>query len=190
MSAALRAVLGQLEVHWHGLLWPKIAGLTDEEYLWEPADGCWTVRPRGDGLVDYDFEWPPPASPPVTTIAWRMFHVSVGCFAERATRYFPDHVTHPWTKKIWEGPFEYPVDAAGAVAFLEQSWQSWRDGLKAAGEQALWRPLGDAEGDLRYMQLGREDPFIGLVLHVHREVIHHGAEILLLRDLWRSTHRG
>jgi hypothetical protein len=26
------------------------------------------------------------------------------------------------------------------------------------------------------------------VLHVHREVIHHGAEISLLRDLYR--HRG
>ena len=36
-------------------------------------------------------------------------------------------------------------------------------------------------------QLGRDDPFIGLVLHVHREVIHHGAEILLLRDLYRAT---
>jgi hypothetical protein len=28
---------------------------------------------------------------------------------------------------------------------------------------------------------------IGLVLHIHREVIHHGAMISLLRDLW--AHR-
>jgi hypothetical protein len=48
--------------------------------------------------------------------------------------------------------------------------------------------LGDQEGDIADMQLGYDDPFIGLVLHVHREVIHHGAEILLLRDLYRSTH--
>ena len=190
VPGTLRAVLGQLDVHWNGLLWPKLAGLTDEEYLWEPASPCWTLRPTGDGRVDYDFEWPPPADPPVTTIAWRLFHIAVGCFAARATRYFPDQVGQPWKKQIWEGPFDYPADAAGALTFLEQSWHSWRDGLNSAGEAALWQPLGDAEGDLHNMQLGREDPFIGLVLHVHREVIHHGAEILLLRDLWRSRRTG
>jgi hypothetical protein len=26
----------------------------------------------------------------------------------------------------------------------------------------------------------------GLVLHIHREVIHHGAEISLLRDLYQA----
>ena len=35
------------------------------------------------------------------------------------------------------------------------------------------------------MRLGRSDPAIGLVLHVHREVMHHGAEVCLLRDLYR-----
>jgi hypothetical protein len=29
-----------------------------------------------------------------------------------------------------------------------------------------------------------------LVLHIHREVIHHGAEIALLRDLFRSKGGG
>lgn len=47
-------------------------------------------------------------------------------------------------------------------------------GLRAAG---LERPCGPAE------------PFSGaplaaLVLHINREVIHHGAEIALLRDLY------
>lgn len=135
--------------------------------------------------MHYDFDWPPPADPPVTTIAWRLFHIAVGCFAERSTRYFPEQVTHPWSKKIWDGPFEYPPDAAGALAFLQDSWRAWRQGLDSAGEDALWQPLGDAEYDLPDMQLGRTDPFIGLVLHVHREVMHHGAEVLLLRDLWR-----
>ena len=186
MPEMLRAVLGQMDVHWEGLLWPKLASLTDDEYTWEPVAGCWTIRPTDDGLVEYDFAWPPPDEPAVTTIGWRMFHISVGCLAERATRYFPDQVARPWTTKIWEGPFDYPTDAAGAVAFLDESWHAWRRGLVAAGEAGLWRPLGDDEGDIAPMQLGRDDPFIGLVLHVHREVIHHGAEILLLRDLWRS----
>jgi hypothetical protein len=36
------------------------------------------------------------------------------------------------------------------------------------------------------MRLGCDDPMIGLVLHVHREVLHHGAEINLLRDLYAA----
>ncbi len=79
------------------------------------------------------------------------------------------------------------MGAAEALTFLDTSWREWRSGLEAGGESALWQPLGDGEGDIREMQLGSDDPFIGLVLHVHREVIHHGAEILLLRDLYRST---
>jgi hypothetical protein len=29
-----------------------------------------------------------------------------------------------------------------------------------------------------------------LILHINREVIHHGAEIALLRDLYRNSERG
>jgi hypothetical protein len=78
------------------------------------------------------------------------------------------------------------MDAARALEFLDLAWRGWRASLEAAGEAGLWQPLGDREGDLRSMQLGTDDPMIGLLLHVHREVIHHGAEILLLRDLHRS----
>jgi hypothetical protein len=79
------------------------------------------------------------------------------------------------------------MTADGAMAFLDRAWKEWRAGLEAAGEEGLWRPLGDGEGNLEEMQLGTTDPFIGLVLHVHREAIHHGAEIMLLRDLYRAT---
>ena len=30
----------QLEWHWHGQLRPRLDGLTDEEYRWEPVAGC------------------------------------------------------------------------------------------------------------------------------------------------------
>ena len=29
-----------------------------------------------------------------------------------------------------------------------------------------------------------------LILHINREVMHHGAEVALLRDLYRETRRG
>jgi hypothetical protein len=46
----------------------------------------------------------------------------------------------------------------------------------------LTRPCGTAEGPYA------EYPFSSLVLHINREALHHGAEIALLRDLyrWRS----
>ena len=44
----------------------------------------------------------------------------------------------------------------------------------------LARPVGPAEGPFA------EHPYAELVLHINREVIHHGAEILLLRDLYRA----
>ncbi|MFH9612691.1 DinB family protein [Streptomyces pratensis] len=29
----------------------RLAGLGDEEYLWEPVDGCWSVRRRGEAVT-------------------------------------------------------------------------------------------------------------------------------------------
>ena len=54
----------------------RVQGLTDEEYLWEPADDCWTIRPDADGV------WRPDASPfprdpaRLATIAWRLTHIT------------------------------------------------------------------------------------------------------------------
>jgi hypothetical protein len=50
----------QLDWHWHASLRPRLDGLTDDEYLWEPVPGCWTVR--HDGTVD--FAYPTPEPPP------------------------------------------------------------------------------------------------------------------------------
>jgi hypothetical protein len=38
------------------------------------------------------------------------------------------------------------------------------------------------------MRLGPEDPVLNLLLHHQRELIHHGAEISLLCDLFRAEH--
>ncbi len=36
----------QLEWHWREQLRPRLEGLGDGEYLWEPVPGCWNLRPR------------------------------------------------------------------------------------------------------------------------------------------------
>jgi hypothetical protein len=52
-------------------------------------------------------------------------------------------------------------------------------GVRALGADGLSRPCGPAEGPFADASMAE------LVLHIHREVIHHGGEIALLRDLYR-----
>ena len=79
----------QLDWHWHSQARPRLDGLGDEEYRWEPVANCWNVRPRGTGTAPVqagagaftcDFADPEPVPAPVTTIAWRLAHVTVGVF--------------------------------------------------------------------------------------------------------------
>jgi hypothetical protein len=108
----------QLEGHWGYQLRPRLDGLTDEEFLWEPVPGCWSVRPRGAGT------------------------------------------------------------AAQALRQLDDAYAAWIAGVRGLDAEALGRPCGPAEGPFA------EYPMATLVLHINREVIHHGAEISLLRDLY------
>ena len=74
----------QLDFHWNTQLRPRLVGLTDDEYFWQPVGDCWTVHP--DGSID--FSHPPPEPEPVTTIAWRLAHVIVGVLAMRNHAHF------------------------------------------------------------------------------------------------------
>jgi hypothetical protein len=166
-------LLGQLEWHWTHQLRPRIDGLTDEEYLWEPVSGSWNVRVLGDRTT-IDWAWPEPVPAPVTTISWRLAHVVVGVLGARSAAHFDgpaaDYETWP-----------YAATADGALAQLDAAFARWVAGVRALGEEGLSRPCGPAEGPYA------EEPLAALVLHIHREVIHHGAEIALLRDLF--AHR-
>ncbi len=176
-------LLDQLQWHWTHQLRPRLEGLTDEEYLWEPVPGCWNVRPRGTGdapvqagsgdfTIDFAFDEPDPA--PVTTIAWRIGHLVVGVFGARNAAHFggPPADYETWT---------YAGTAAGALAQLDEGYGRWVAGVSGLREDGLAGPCGPAEGPYA------DEPLAALVIHIHREVIHHGAEIALLRDLY--AHR-
>ncbi|MGH7882240.1 MAG: DinB family protein [Candidatus Dormibacteraceae bacterium] len=171
----------QLDWHWHHQLRPRLDGLTDDEYRWEPVPGAWNVRPRGtsttplaagSGNFTIDFATPEPDPTPVTTIAWRIGHLVVGVFGARVASHFGgppyDYSTHG-----------YPGDAATALDQLDEIYAAWTAGVRQLGAAGLARACGPAEG------LWGTAPMAVLVLHINREVIHHGAEIALLRDLYR-----
>ena len=161
----------QLDFHWRMQLRPRLNGLTDDEYFWQPVPDCWTVHPDG-GI---DFAYPPPQPEPFTTIAWRLAHVIVGVLAMRVHSHFGGPPAD-------YGSWNYATDAATALAQLDAVYEQWRDGVRGLDDAALAAPCGPAEGPYA------EETMTTLVLHINREVIHHGAEIALLRDLYIHTH--
>ena len=60
-------LVDQLDFSWAASLWPRVQGLTDDEYLWEPVTGCWSVRPRPDGTWQADGPGVPEPDPPPGT---------------------------------------------------------------------------------------------------------------------------
>ncbi|WP_410625277.1 DinB family protein [Amycolatopsis sp. cmx-8-4] len=168
----------QLDFHWQNFFRPKLDGLTDDEYLWEPVPGCWTVRPRksddepGSGEFTIDFAHPAPEPPPVTTIAWRLSHILVGVLGMRTASHFGGPAMD-------YDSYDYPGTAAAALAQLDELYGRWIAGVRALDDGGLARPCGPAEGPYA------AEPLATLVLHINRETLHHGAEVLLLRDLHR-----
>jgi hypothetical protein len=176
------ALLEQLTFHWGFQLRPGLEDLTDEELLWEPVQGMWSVRRRGEGAAPVqagggewlaDWAFPEPVPPPMTTIAWRLGHVIVGVFGMRNHNHFGgpqmDYETTEWN-----------ATARGALAALDEGYERWVAGVSAMGPDELAGAVGPAEG------AHAAASYAELVLHIHREVLHHGAEILLLRDLYRN----
>ncbi|HEY8454960.1 MAG TPA: DinB family protein [Actinopolymorphaceae bacterium] len=175
----------QWEWHWNHQVRARLEGLTDDEYFWSPVPNAWSVRPRGtstapiqagagDFTIDYAFPQPDPA--PFTTIAWRLGHVIVGVLAMRNAAHFG---APPASYQTWE----YAGTAAEALDQLDTQLEIWLAGVRRLGEEGLRVPVGDKEPY-------PESPMAGLVLHIHRELIHHLSEVCLLRDLYLYTRGG
>ena len=110
----------------------------------------------------------------MTTIAWRLGHVIVGVLRARTAAHFGGPPAD------YES-FAYAGTADEALAQLDESYAAWLAGVRDWGDAGLAEPCGPTEGSFA------DQPRTALVLHINRELIHHGAEIALLRDLW--THR-
>ncbi|MCZ2820172.1 DinB family protein [Modestobacter sp. VKM Ac-2977] len=155
-----------------GRLDQRLTGLDDAEYLDEPVDGAWSVRRGDDGGWTADWVHPAPDPAPVTTIAWRLWHLASDCFADYLAR-TPSGRPLAVTGREWQG------DAASALRDLDTAATAFRTAMTGLGEEGMWRPLGPDWGP--YADAGWAD----LLVHATDELAHHGAEIALLRDLYR-----
>ena len=166
-------LLEQLDWHWGFQMRPRMDGLTDDEYFFEPAPNCWTLHVK-DGVATADFSWPTPTPSPFTTIAWRLGHM-ISMFVTRENHHFGD-------KTASMENFVFAPSAAEALDDIDVAYDAWKKGVLSANDEFL---LAKSDGPPGTMD--GQFPFWSVVLHLNREQIHHGAEVALLRDLYAAT---
>jgi DinB family protein len=160
-----------------GRLTGRLGGLTDEEYFWEPVPGCWSLRQDGQGCWRLDGGGgggPAPDPAPVTSIAWRLGHLGGMAVGGFASRRFGDG-------SLTMARIRFPACAGDVRGFLDEHYRDWRAGMAGLSPDGWAAPLGPSWGPYA------ESSTVDLALHVLDEVIHHGAEAGLLRDLY--AHR-
>ena len=152
-----------------GRLDARLEGMTDEEHLWEPQLGAWKVLP--DGTVEHADPSTRPDPAPLTTISWRLWHLS-------------NENMRGFAARGWGAEPTMPIDrwfssAEESRANVQSSWRHLRAAVLAKGETYLHQQMGPAWGPYA------EATYAGLLVHVLDELIHHAAEVGMLRDLYR-----
>lgn len=167
-------VVDQMDSHWRDRLRPRLDGLTDDEYFWEPVPGCWSLRRQGEGSAPssvgsskfvMDYAEPLPHPNPVTTIAWRLAHL-IECLGSPTALHFQPRTS--------ESPdLEFAGTAETALRQLDEGYEAWMADVRGLGIAGLARP----QGALSPPQFSNA-PIARLVMYNHVELIHHGAELV------------
>ena len=151
--------------------------MTEDEYHWEPASPCWSVRRRGPsvrgwGSGDFVCEdaWPPPDPLPTTTIAWRVIHLAAWT---DIYRHFAFGDTRPDLNDL-----EVPGDLSTGLAWLHRAQDDFLDAVDGLDAEEVFEPLP--------AHWGESVLAVRLTTTMLTEHVHHIAEIGVLRDL----HRG
>jgi hypothetical protein len=161
------------------VLGDRLAGLTDDEFLWEPAPVSWSVRPGPDGRGVPDAEsWAPigEAGTPPRTLAWSIDHVANGML-QRADYLVGSH-------SVKSSDLVWPLTADEGVRAMFDALAAWRTGLDTMTDADL-----DTVGRSAYPDgLDPTLPLIEIVWWVNKELVFHSAEIWYARDLYAALH--
>ena len=145
---------------------------TDLDALSELVFG--RTRARLQGMTDHEYRRAP-APPPFTTLEWRLRHLADAYGNTRNSEWLGVAVDAPAVSIPGD------ADAAAAIELLERAYQRWAATLVALSDDQLDAPLGPAAGPFA------AESKRSFVLHMLDEFIHHGAEIGVLRDLFRGS---
>ena len=150
----------------------RLDGLGDDEYLWEPTPGCVTVQP---GEVGPFVTGGPQRRGPLTTIAWRICHI--GDFLREERNWY-------WLGRepeLRDRDIRHPMTALAAIGYVEASWGAWERLVASLTPAEMWARIGPVAGPYA------ESERIGFVIHIMDELIHHAAEVGVMRDLYAAT---
>ncbi|MCR1980861.1 DinB family protein [Cellulosimicrobium cellulans] len=182
VPTALAVVRGQLGFSWLELS-DRLATLTQAELEWEPGpDALRVVRrgaertPRTLGAGEWVMEWPEgPDSPQPRTVAWLVAHLTEAFF-ERWEWTFGPHERR-------RDAVTFSGEVGPAVAGLRHEVDRWRAGVDGLPDDGAF-----TVGLSQATEIDAQAPFAHLVAHMNRELVHHGAEIMVLQDLYRAAH--
>ncbi|MDP9868025.1 MULTISPECIES: DinB family protein [Streptosporangium] len=169
-------LIRQLDIAW-SLFEYHLKDLDDPRCLWEPAPGCWTVRPDGQDRWVADWETSEPDPAPAVSIGWLTWHIgfwwttTLGhCFGSKAPA--REEITWPGT--------------AAATA-------DWLRGLKDGWRASLLR-LTDADLDstdrTAGLPWGQHETLVNIAGWVNVELTKNVAEIGLLCNLHGARRHG
>jgi hypothetical protein len=175
--------------------------LSEEEFFWEPAPNCWSVRRRdecctpnafgtGDWVADFNGSVIRAAmegkgAEPLTTIAWLFWHV--GSMAGRAAEL--DFLGGTKSAESgWTAPYmsEHPVffAPAEAVDVMRAGWRALDQAIRASTDAGLdlatrfWSYSDDPGPSVLGYQI---------LVSILNEVSHHGTQVCTLRDVYRAV---
>jgi len=168
-------LLAPLQESWRQLS-ERLNGITEQEYRWEPFRPCWSVAQRPDGTWFGEIVRPEPDPTPVTTIAWRLWHIGEDCFESYSRRAFASTAGN-LPEGDWVSTHTEAVEFTGACV--------GHFGRQMAGltEQQLFTELGPSWGPFA------NRTYADLLQHATRELTHHAAEIAVLRDIFAELLR-
>jgi hypothetical protein len=177
MNAETPPRLAPFLAHWDYMadqLLRRCEGLTDEEFLWEPAPTVWTVRRTDDGrTVPEQRGWSPtPDAAPPRTLAWSIDHLGWGT-TSRADWLTGSH-------SMRDEDLDWPMTATEGMALLRSGLDAWRTGIGSMTDADL-----DTVGRSAWpLGLDPTLPLIEVVWWVNKELVEHAAEIWYVRDLY------
>jgi len=146
-----------------------LSGLTEAEFAWEPVDGSWRVFLDDQGRWTYDYAIPDPQPAPFTTIGWRLVHIGLCKVMYHEWAFGPQELT--WTT------IQTPSDLGASMATVERGQGLLVDDLASLSDDALKRRV--------LTNWGEEWPAWRIFTTMTAHDRHHGAEIGVLRNLYR-----
>jgi hypothetical protein len=156
------------------LIRQRVEGLSDEEFFWQPVADCWTVHPDALGRWIGDYEEPDPVPAPFTTIAWRLTHVATCKLMYHEYAFGPRAMT-------WDD-IEIPHTFTEAIAMLERGQRLLESDLRSLADEDLDAP--------RLTNWGEPWPTWQILWTIVAHDLAHGAEIGVVRDLYRQIAQG